>query len=245
MADFTASEVAEILLTLRTKLIRIFTIVLVVWVIAYAVIADAIILKIKADLLPEGAELIYRTPLEGMILKLKISLTIGFVVAIPYIVLLIYRTLKDRTEILENVRITKGVVIKYVTASIVLFVMGVAYGYVLLKFFLQYLYQMAANQGVQAFYSISDFINFVVLMLAIFGVIFQMPLIMLFLVSNDLVKFSTLAYYRRHFYVVFFVVGAIITPPDVFTQMIVALPMIIFFEVSMLVIKIVHRNKKS
>jgi sec-independent protein translocase protein TatC len=66
---------------------------------------------------------------------------------------------------------------------------------------------------------------------------------MLFLVSNGIVKFSTLAYYRRHFYVVFFVVGAIITPPDVFTQVIVALPMIAFFEVSMLFIRLVHRNK--
>jgi len=58
-----------------------------------------------------------------------------------------------------------------------------------------------------------------------------------------MVKYRTLKYYRRHLYVAFFIIGAAITPPDVFTQLMVAIPMVIFFEVSLLVIRIIYRDK--
>ncbi|GEM_PF-298913 len=300
MADFTASEAAEILLTLRTKLIRIIAIVAVVWAITFTAVADPLLVKIIEDLYPGdlanaqkanldelakvteelkritetlenylnnpnneslresasqalkdlsklslrvSANPIYTKPLEGLILKLKISLLFGVVAALPYMIYLAYQTLKYRTEVLKNVSISKAQSIKYIIASIVLFSLGTLYGYFILKFFLEFLYKSAVSQGVSPLYTLSEFINFVVLMLVIFGLIFQMPLIMLFLVSNGLVKFSTFAYYRRHFYVVFFILGAVITPPDVFTQAIVALPMIVFFEVSMIFIRIIHRKK--
>ena len=244
MADFTASEAAEVLVMLRRKLIRIFAIIAIVWAISFTYIADPLIEKIKSDMLPKGAELIFTYPLEGLILKLKISLYLGIAVALPYVIYLIYKTLKERTDILNDVNVTKGMAVRYAIASLVLFVLGVAYGYIImLPLFMQFLYQTAQSQGVLAFYTISEFISFIVLMLVIFGVVFQMPLIMLFLVGNDIVEYSTLTYYRRHFYVVFFIVGAAITPPDVFTQLMVAIPMLIFFEASLLITRLVHRKK--
>ena len=244
MADFTASEAAEVLVMLRKKLIRIFAIIAIVWAISFTFIADPLIEKIKYDLLPKGAELIFTYPLEGLILKLKISLNLGIAAALPYIVHLIYAALKERTDLLDNVSITKGMAVRYAIASLVLFALGVAYGYVImLPLFMQFLYQTAQSQGVLAFYTISEFIGFIVLMLVIFGLVFQMPLVMLFLVGNDIVEYSTLTYYRRHFYVIFFIIGAAITPPDVFTQLMVAVPMIVFFEASLLITRLVHRKK--
>lgn len=243
MPDFTTSEAAEILVTLRTSLMRIFIVIAAVWGVSFLFIADGLINKIRHDLLPEGANIIYITPLEGMILKLKISLIFGFVAVLPYILRLAYRTLQERTDIMINVDFRRGSAIKYAITSAILFSAGLVYGYFILQYFLQYLYSMAANQGVLAYYTISEFINFIVLMLAIFGVIFQMPLIMTFLVGYNLVRYKTLTFYRRHLYVVFFVLGSAITPPDVFTQLIVAFPMIIFFEISILVIRIIHRKK--
>ena len=246
MAEMTATEIAEIILAMRTKLFRIAIIVAVVWAISFAYIADIVISKIEQDLLPEGANLIYQYPLEGLILKLKISLIFGFVAALPYMSKLAYEALRDRTEILSHVELTKMKVVKYISASIVLFLIGLTYGYsLMLPLFLQFLYQSAAAQGVLAYYSLAEFINFVVLMLAIFGIVFQMPLVMTFLVSNDLVKLETVRYYRRHFYVVFFIIGAAITPPDVFTQAMVALPMIILFEFSILISKIFERPSQQ
>jgi len=87
-------------------------------------------------------------------------------------------------------------------------------------------------------YSLSEFVSFVLLMLFLFGFVFELPLITFFLVKNGIVKYETLKYYRRHIYVAFFVIGAITTPPDVFTQLMVAVPMVLFFEISLLFIKV-------
>ncbi len=239
MSDFTLTELAEILVAIRVKLIRIFIIIAIGWSVSFISISNDVILKIKSDLLPEGANLIYKAPLEVMMLRLKISLLIGFLIALPYIIYLTYKTLKDRTEILSNFSISKSQAAVYVIVSSILFVLGVAYGYMLmLPIFLQFLYESARSQGVLAFYSLSAFINFIVLMLSIFGLIFQMPLFMYFLVRNGITRLDTFKYYRRHFYVGFFIIGAIITPPDVFTQLMVGLPMVLFFEISILIVRI-------
>ncbi len=244
MADFTASDAAEILLTLRRKLVRIFVLIAIAWALSFTFIADPLIEKIKADMLPKGARLIYTSPLEGWILKLKISLNLGIAAVLPYLIYLVYRTLKERTDILDNISITKGAAVRYGLVSIFLFSLGVAYGYmIMLPLFMKFLYQTAQSQGVLAYYTISEFINFIVLMLVVFGVVFQMPIIMTFLVGNGIVEYSTLTYYRRHIYVGFFVLGAAITPPDVLTQLMVASPMILFFEISLLATRVIHRKR--
>ena len=86
MSDLTAKEIAEILLGLRKKLMRIVAIIVSVWAISFTLVTDALIDKIKNDLLPKGAHIVYQYPLEPLILKLKISLYLGIAVAMPYIV---------------------------------------------------------------------------------------------------------------------------------------------------------------
>ncbi|WP_457548553.1 twin-arginine translocase subunit TatC [Archaeoglobus sp.] len=244
MTDLTAKEIAEILLSLRKKLMRIVLIIVSVWAISFALITDRLIEKVKHDLLPKGAHIVYQYPLEPLILKLKISLYLGIAVAMPYIVKIVYDTLKNRTELLNNLNFSKSKAIVYLTVATVLFSSGVAYGYcIMLPIFLKFLYQLAVQQGALAYYSITEFVSFVVLMLVVFGFVFEIPLILYILVSNGVVKYSTLTYYRRHFYVAFFVIGAVITPPDVFTQLMVAVPMVMFFELSLLTIRILLKDR--
>jgi len=239
MSELTLREIAEILVAVRMKLIRVIAIIVAVWALSYIFLADLVIEKVERDLLPEGAKLITQAPLELLMLKIKISLIFGFLAALPYIIHLAYRTLKERTELLKDFEISKSGAVLYAVVAAILFVLGVAYGYVImLPIFLKFLYSIAQSQGVVALYSIAEFINFVVLMLAVFGATFEMPLIMHFLVKNGVVELSAFKYYRRHFYVAFFVIGAVITPPDVFTQLMVALPMILFFEISLAVVSL-------
>lgn len=244
MADLTAREIAEILLGLRRKIIRIVAVIVAVWAISFTFITDAIINKIKIDLLPEGAHIIYQYPLEPLILKLKISLYLGIAASLPYIAKVVYETLKSRTDLLNNFNVSKSKWISYLIVAVILFCLGLSYGYfIMLPIFLQFLYQLAVQQGALAYYSIAEFVTFVVLMLVVFGFVFELPLVLYILVSNNVINYSTLKYYRRHFYVSFFVIGAIITPPDIFTQLMVALPMIAFFEISIITIKVLLGKK--
>lgn len=181
-------------------------------------------------------------PLEGLLLNLKISLAVGIAAVLPYIFYIILRTLRER-RILENLEIKKTPIFKYALVSIFLFILGVFYGYNMMKFFIRFLYTMAVSQGAVPLYSLSEFVSFVALMLVLFGLVFELPILIFFLVRNGIIEYETLAYYRRHIYVAFFVIGAIVTPsPDIFTQLMVAVPMVIFFEVSLFFVRFFGRK---
>ncbi len=176
-------------------------------------------------------------PLEGLLLNLKLSLIVGVAAALPYIFLVSLRVLRDR-GIVGEIDIKRSTIFKYIILSISLFCVGVVYGYNMMKFFMMFLYSMAVSQGAVPLYSLSEFVSFIILMLVLFGFVFQLPIILHFLVKNEIVKYSTLKYYRRHIYVIFFIIGAITTPPDVFTQIMVAVPMVLFFELSLLFVRL-------
>ncbi len=244
MPEITATEIAEVLLGIRRKLVKIAAIILSVWIVSFLYISDEIIRKVEKDLLPKGAKIIMTYPLEGLILKLRISLYLGLTAAAPYIIYVGYKVLKERTNLLDNVEIGRSKAFRYLAVGAALFIAGVLYGYCLmLPIFMRFLYGIAVRQGALAYYSISEFVNFVVLMLVVFGFIFEMPLIMCFLVGNGIVSYNTLKKYWRHFVVAFFVIGAAITPPDVFTQLMVAVPMTLFFGLSLLAIRIIYRDR--
>ncbi len=181
------------------------------------------------------------TPLEGLLLNLKLSLAVGIAAALPYILHILLKAMRS-AEIL-NVEIRRTSAFKYGITAVILFILGVIYGYNMMKFFIRFLYTMAAAQGAVPLYSLAEFVNFVALMLVLFGLVFELPVVMFFLVRNGIVQYETLAYYRRHIYVAFFVIGAITTPPDVFTQIMVAVPMVVFFEISLLFVRIFGRKK--
>ncbi len=198
-----------------------------------AIAASKQLVRIAMDLTTSP---ILISPLEGLLLNLKLSLAVGIAAALPYIILIAYRALKAR-GVIGDVKVSRTSLFRYAVASLVLFCLGVVYGYNMMKLFIKFLYLTAVSQGAVPLYSLSEFVNFVVLMLVLFGFVFQLPIIMFFLVKNNIVKYETLKYYRRHIYVAFFVIGAITTPPDVFTQIMVAVPMVVFFEVSLLFVK--------
>lgn len=76
-------------------------------------------------------------------------------------------------------------------------------------------------------------IDFIIRMLLVFGLCFQLPLVVITLVKARLIKLSTMRYYRPHFVVFAFIVGMLFTPPDVFSQIMLALPMVILYEISL------------
>jgi len=243
MVDITATEIAEVLLRIRKKILQIVIIIGVVWALSFICFSDLIINKIKDDLLPEGAKIVYTYPLEPLMLKLRISLYLGISVAIPYIIYIVYKALKDRVGLSLN--ITRKNLVIYFTLAILMFIAGVLYGYlIMLPILLNFLHSFAIEQGALAYYTITDFVGFVFLMLLILGFVFEMPLIIYVLVKYNIVQYKTILNYRRHFYVAFFILGAAITPPDVLTQLMVACPMIIFFEFSLLIIRIIHKEEK-
>jgi sec-independent protein translocase protein TatC len=202
----------------------------------------------KIDLLPEGAKLVYVSPLEVMMLELKLSIIIGLLFTLPIIAFYVYRAVSRRYSIKIPVYIGKGQFFFLSIAVVIMFVLGAAYSYFLmLPLFLKFLYMDAESSGVTATYSIFKFISFIATTTAIFGLVFELPIVLTFLTRNGFVQYSTLVTYRKHIYVLAMFVAALVTPgADVFSQMMVAVPMVIFFEISMVIVRIIGvKNKVS
>lgn len=124
----------------------------------------------------------------------------------------------------------KGVVHKYFPASAGLFVGGVLFGYfVMVPYALYFLAKMTIEQ-IQYWETIGNYWTFLIALTLALGMIFQLPVVMLALAKLDLVQPKTFAHYRAHTIVGALVLAAIITPPDPFTQMMMAVPVIILYE---------------
>jgi sec-independent protein translocase protein TatC len=117
----------------------------------------------------------------------------------------------------------------------------------MLPIFLKFLYLDAAESGVTATYSIFKFISFIATTVAIFGLVFELPIVLTFLTRNGFVQYKTLVTYRKHIYVLTLLVAAFVTPgTDIFSQMMVAVPMVIFFEISLIIVRIIGvKNRAS
>ncbi len=237
-------NLSVILLTLRKKL-TVVAAVLFAGVALSFQFTGPLIERMKEDLLPEGAKLVYVSPLEVMMLKLKLSFIIGLLLSLPFIAFYAYRAISRRFSFRNPIRIGKSQFLLLSAAALVMFVLGASYAYFfMLPLFLDYLYLNAAGSGVTATYSIFKFISFAAAGTALFGLIFELPIVLTFLTRNGFIQYSTLVTYRKHIYIVFLFVGAVITPPDVLSQVMVAVPMIIFFEISMVVVRVLGVKHK-
>jgi len=237
-------NLSVILLTLRKKL-TVVAAVLFAGVALSFQFTGPLIERMKEDLLPEGAKLVYVSPLEVMMLKLKLSFIIGLLLVLPFIAYYAYRAVSRRFSFRNPIKIGKSQFLLLSVAVLVMFVLGASYAYFfMLPLFLEYLYLNAAGSGVTATYSIFKFISFAAAGTALFGLIFELPIVLTFLTRNGFIQYSTLVTYRKHIYIVFLVAGAAITPPDVLSQVMVAVPMIIFFEISMVVVKVLGVKHK-
>ncbi len=128
----------------------------------------------------------------------------------------------------------------------IFFVVGVAFAYfIVLPFVLRFLIQFTGEVDVAASISIQQYISFLLTMFVIFGAIFELPVITVLLTGLGIIRPEWLIKGRKIMIVLIFVLAAIITPPDVVSQVMVAVPMIGLYEISILLSKMVFKSKKD
>ena len=195
--------------------------------------APDIIDWISDTLLPEGATLIYLSPAEYFILKMRVAgyaaISLVFLIAI----IQIWHIVSTRS-LLPDIGISN--IIGILVISLVLFGLGVTYSIeLMLPLVLDYLQNDAANAGLETTYSLSAFYHFIFLLTFSLGITFQLPLVVMLMLKLQLTTTEKLAEYRSYLVIVFFVLAAMITPPDVISQFLLAIPLMILYEISILV----------
>lgn len=188
-----------------------------------------------------GYELVYLAPGELFSQYIKISLIIGITVASPVILFQLWLFILPGLEKGE-----KFVVFSSLFSGLICFILGASFAYVVaVPMMFNFFMTVDQNQFVQATISIQNYINFVLSTLITFGIIFEMPVVTVLLSQLGILNPVWMTKSRKFVIVVLFVVGAVITPPDVVSQVLVAVPMLILFEISVLLSKMIARRKRK
>ena len=213
-----------------------FWIFLVISVLIFGLVfnfAPDIIGWLGDKLLPDDATLIYLSPAEYFLLKMRVAGYAAISIVSIGILLQSWHTIRKRTLLPD---LGLGKLLLTLIISLTLFITGMLYSLeLMLPTVLEYLQDDAASAGLETTYSLSAFYHFVFLLTFSLGITFQLPLIVIFILKLELATVEQLAENRSHLVVVFFILAAFITPPDVISQFLLALPLMILYEVSIVI----------
>ena len=170
-----------------------------------------------------------------------VSVISGIILAFPFIVWEFWKFFKP--DLLSNERQYAGV---SVLAASFLFFTGVSFGYyMIVPFSLSFLGSYEVSSYVVNQINIMSYIKTVTQIALASGLIFELPIVAFFLTKIGVVTPAFMKTYRKHAIVVIFIIGAIITPPDIMSQTLVSIPLILLYEFSILISKGVVRRKEK
>lgn len=235
-------EFGVILAALRKKLMRI-AIVIGIGTFGSFPFMSRLLNRIQKDLLPEGVKTIIIQPVEAILLELKMSLIIGVLLSLPLIAYYVYDALKNRYDVANRFEIKKSFILLISVSATILFILGAAYSYfIMLPILLRFLNTLAMGVGAASTWSLELWVHFVVMMTVVFGLAFELPIVLPLLVRSGVVSYQNLREHRKHGVVIMFIAAAIITPPDVISQLMIALPMLLFYEVGLIITRLTIKS---
>ncbi|MBR2102284.1 MAG: twin-arginine translocase subunit TatC [Prevotella sp.] len=172
---------------------------------------------------------------EQFMVHLKVAFAAGVLVASPYLLYVLFRFVSPalyENERRHSVRLT--------VAAYLMFMAGVAVNYVLLfPLTVRFLGTYQVSGEVANMLSIASYVETLLMMSLVFGVMFEMPVVAWLLARFGMLRHEWMKRYRRHALVVILIVAAVITPTsDVFTLVVVSLPIWLLYEISMLIVRV-------
>ena len=191
-------------------------------------------------IMPEGDRLIFTNLPEMFLTYLKTALISGILLTSPVIFYQLWLFIAPGLYQRE-----KKFVIPFVVFSTILFVGGSLFGYFVVfpfgfKFFLGF-----ANEYIQALPSVKQYFSFAIKLLFAFGIVFELPVVAFFLSKMGIVTPELLKKKRKYALLMTFVMAAILTPPDVITQLMMAGPLILLYEVGIIVARMARKKKDT
>ena len=193
----------------------------------------------------DSFEIIAQTPFDVILLQAKIGLVVGLLAALP-LFLYFGRDALKRRGVWRNLPAARWKIVTVVGFSLALFGGGAAYGYaVFFPVMFSFLAEFGFDAGFAPRYSIVLWTQFIVLLTLSFGLAAQMPLAITGLSYAEIVSYETFRNKWRHAIVGIFVFGAVFSPPDPFTQIMWAIPLVVLYGLSLYLAKVVVTTKRG
>jgi sec-independent protein translocase protein TatC len=190
--------------------------------------------------LPKGATLIATNVISPFIVPLKITLMAAFLLALPVVLYQVWAFVAPGLYTHE-----KKLVLPLVISSTLLFFIGVGFCYFFVFGQVFQFIQNFAPKSITAAPDIEAYLSFVLTMFIAFGAAFEVPIVVIVLARMGLVSIEKLKHFRSYFIVLAFIVAAVITPPDVVSQLALAIPMCLLYEVGIWAAQIFIKHTKA
>ncbi len=219
------------LLELRNRLLRVFILVLVVFAVLFP-FSESLYLYISEplrDFLPSTSTMIATEITSPFLTPFKLALVSAMFLSMPYILYQLWAFIAPALYKQE-----KKIALPLFCASVILFYTGMAFAYYLVFPLVFLFFTSVAPEGISVMPDIRAYLDFVLKLFMAFGLSFQIPIAVVILSWLGTVNPDKLATKRPYVFVLCFVVGMLLTPPDIISQALLAIPMWLLFEVGIL-----------
>jgi len=190
--------------------------------------------------LPSGGAMIATSVISPFMVPLKVTLMTAFLLALPVVLYQVWAFVAPGLYIHE-----KKLVLPLVISSTVLFIVGVAFCYFFVFGQVFHFIQSFAPKAITAAPDVEAYLSFVMSMFIAFGAAFEVPVVVVVLARMGLVPIDKLKAFRGYFVVIAFIIAAVITPPDVVSQLALAIPMCLLYELGIWAAVIFIRHTKA
>ena len=219
---------------LRRRILKSLAAVVIFAIAAYF-FSDKLVNFVSAPL--DAVGVYFKAPTEAFMVRMKISIFAGAIAAVPVLFYQLWMFVgpglyKSETKI----------VVPIVLSATIFFLVGGGFCFfyvipIAVKFLLGF-----ATENMQPMIMIGDYISFVGMMVLAFGIVFELPVASFILGRMGVIDYKLMSKGRRYAIVAMVILGAVLTPPDVFSQLMLAAPLYILYEISILVVRLTGKN---
>jgi len=232
--NYTHSYISE----LRKRIIAVAIFFIMALVIGMLFSKKLVLMFLNSNL-PLNVNLVTLNPYENISLFIHFTFFVAIALTFPFI---IYQALMYIKPSLTKNEKKLAIIIPFI--ALILFSIGAGFGFIVTKqIIVPFLSKLTLSIGVVNNWSINQFMMFVVYLSLAMGLIFQMPLIISMLVKFNIIKPGQLKKVRKHTIIGLLVLVALITPPDLFSLIIMVIPLILLFEVTIFIAKFMRKEE--
>jgi len=228
------------LIEMRDRLLRAILAIVIIFIILFPWAQDlyALLAKPLLAALPKGGQMIATEVTTPFFVPVKVTMMAAFLLAMPWVFYQAWAFVAPGLYQHE-----KRIGVPLVIASVILFLLGMAFAYFLVFPIVFGFIVGVAPEGVAVMTDIGKYLDFVMTLFLAFGITFEVPIAVVLLVKMDMVSIAKLREIRPYVIVGAFVVGAIFTPPDVISQFMLAVPLWILYELGIIVASMITKPK--
>jgi len=236
------STLIEHLIELRSRLLRSVVAIVVIFLGLYAFANDIYLFVAQPliALLPEGSQMIATEVASPFLAPFKLTLVAAVFIAVPYVLHQAWAFVAP--GLYDN---EKALAVPILASSVLLFYAGAAFAYYVVFPLLFQFFTQTGPENVAVMTDINAYLNFVLKLFFAFGVAFEIPIATFLLIASGVTTVESLSRKRPYILLGCFVVGMLLTPPDIISQSLLAVPMYLLYEVGLLFGRLARRKKQQ